>query len=81
MKKSFLLFACGFFSALPLARAGDLTGTITLKGTPPAESDLGSYIQSDPNCSVLYSGAMPRSEEHTSELQSPKVISYAVFCL
>ena len=22
-----------------------------------------------------------RSEEHTSELQSPKVISYAVFCL
>src|SRR5213595_4276451 len=23
----------------------------------------------------------PRSEEHTSELQSPSVISYAVFCL
>src|ERR1051325_12061926 len=23
----------------------------------------------------------PRSEEHTSELQSPYVISYAVFCL
>ena len=23
----------------------------------------------------------PRSEEHTSELQSPVVISYAVFCL
>src|ERR1051325_11650135 len=28
------------------------------------------------------SGVMPwRSEEHTSELQSPYVISYAVFCL
>src|ERR1051325_12021326 len=26
-------------------------------------------------------GAVPRSEEHTSELQSPYVISYAVFCL
>src|SRR5213595_2412631 len=24
---------------------------------------------------------LPRSEEHTSELQSPSVISYAVFCL
>ena len=59
MKKSFLLFACGIFSALPLAHAGDLTGTITLKGTPPAESDLGSYIQSDPNCAALYSGAFP----------------------
>src|ERR1051325_12238181 len=26
-------------------------------------------------------GSSPRSEEHTSELQSPYVISYAVFCL
>src|SRR3546814_10343079 len=26
-------------------------------------------------------GAGPRSEEHTSELQSPMRISYAVFCL
>src|SRR5213075_3422472 len=26
-------------------------------------------------------GAVPRSEEHTSELQSRLVISYAVFCL
>ena len=24
---------------------------------------------------------LPRSEEHTSELQSPRIISYAVFCL
>src|SRR5213082_3893567 len=27
------------------------------------------------------SGTVPRSEEHTSELQSPDTISYAVFCL
>src|SRR5213082_3753577 len=26
-------------------------------------------------------GRHPRSEEHTSELQSPDTISYAVFCL
>src|ERR1051325_6160652 len=29
----------------------------------------------------LYSRSSARSEEHTSELQSPYVISYAVFCL
>src|SRR3546814_4463707 len=30
---------------------------------------------------LKYSEAMPRSEEHTSELQSLMRISYAVFCL
>ena len=29
----------------------------------------------------LKAGSMSRSEEHTSELQSPVPISYAVFCL
>src|SRR3546814_6140002 len=29
----------------------------------------------------LFSGSIPRSEEHTSELQSLMRISYAVFCL
>src|SRR3546814_1341397 len=29
----------------------------------------------------LYSNTLPRSEEHTSELQSLMRISYAVFCL
>src|SRR3546814_4241176 len=32
-------------------------------------------------CSLLLSGLPPRSEEHTSELQSLMRISYAVFCL
>src|SRR5213595_3686510 len=34
-------------------------------------------------CSIVNAkaGACSRSEEHTSELQSPSVISYAVFCL
>src|ERR1051325_12228435 len=30
---------------------------------------------------MIRSPTSPRSEEHTSELQSPYVISYAVFCL
>src|ERR1051325_4455524 len=30
---------------------------------------------------ILAAGEPSRSEEHTSELQSPYVISYAVFCL
>src|ERR1051325_9647494 len=30
---------------------------------------------------TAYHARSPRSEEHTSELQSPYVISYAVFCL
>src|SRR5216117_4434239 len=38
-----------------------------------------------PLASLLYQGQLPgeqvRSEEHTSELQSPFLISYAVFCL
>src|ERR1051325_11896185 len=34
-------------------------------------------------CSTIHTGSYRRcrSEEHTSELQSPYVISYAVFCL
>src|ERR1051325_11172379 len=32
-------------------------------------------------CVVRVKGGGARSEEHTSELQSPYVISYAVFCL
>src|SRR5213082_3997863 len=32
-------------------------------------------------CDVGTSGGVWRSEEHTSELQSPDTISYAVFCL
>src|ERR1051325_11307570 len=34
-----------------------------------------------PQCEFAYNSTRYRSEEHTSELQSPYVISYAVFCL
>ena len=58
MKKPLLLLSLGIFSALQLASAGDITGTITLKGTPPAEKEL-TPIKDDPYCSTMYPGALP----------------------
>src|SRR5580693_366439 len=40
MKKSLLLLSLGIISALQMASAGDITGTITLKGTAPAEREI-----------------------------------------
>ena len=59
MKKTFLLLSLGIFSALHLVRAGDITGTITLKGTAPAEVSFASKMQDDPNCVALYAGKYP----------------------
>src|SRR3546814_4006638 len=56
-------------------------GEVVQIGTPeelfevPAHTFVGYFIGS-PGMNVL-----PRSEEHTSELQSLMRISYAVFCL
>jgi len=61
MKKSLLLLSLGFFAALQLARAGDITGTITLKGAPPAEREL-TPIKDDPNCAAMYPGALPKTK-------------------
>jgi len=61
MKKSLLLLSLGIFTAFQLVRAGDITGTITLKGTPPAEKEL-SPIKDDPNCSAMYPGALPKTK-------------------
>ena len=58
MKKSLLLLSLGFFAALQLARAGDITGTITLKGTPPAEADIGPKMtEASPDCAAMYDPA------------------------
>jgi len=57
MKKSLLLLSFGIFSALQLANAGDITGAVTLKGTPPAEADIGPKMTADsPDCAVMYAG-------------------------
>src|SRR3546814_9081577 len=42
--------------------------------------DFGGFVKSHVNLTRLL-GREPRSEEHTSELQSLMRISYAVFCL
>ena len=59
MKKSFLLLSLGIFSTLHLVRAGDITGTITLKGTAPAEVSFAPKMQDDPNCVAIYAGKYP----------------------
>ncbi|HEX4349841.1 MAG TPA: DUF2012 domain-containing protein [Verrucomicrobiae bacterium] len=60
MKKSFLLLSLGILSALQVASAGDITGTITLKGTAPAEADIGPKMtEASPDCAALYTGKLP----------------------
>lgn len=55
MNKSTVLFAAASFAlALQLAAAGDITGTITLKGTPPKEKDI-TPLKEDVNCGKLHS--------------------------
>ena len=53
MKKLLLLLSLGIFSALQPARAGDITGVITLKGAPPAEKDI-TPLKDDATCGALY---------------------------
>jgi len=60
MKKSLLLISLGIVSACRLAVAGDITGTITLKGTPPAAIELAP-IRDNPECSAMYPGALPKT--------------------
>ena len=63
MKKS-LLFSVGLLASLQLVTAGDLTGTISFKGTPPAEKEL-TPIKDDPNCSALYPNGLPTTHFYT----------------
>src|SRR5215831_4929407 len=44
-----------------LATAGDVTGTITFKGTPPAEKEI-TPIKDDPNCAPLYPNGLPKTK-------------------
>jgi len=52
MKKTTLLMT-GLVAVLNVAGAGDITGTITLKGTPPAEKAI-TPLKEDPNCGKLH---------------------------
>jgi plastocyanin len=47
----------GFAAGLQLAAAGDITGSITLKGTPPAEKEI-TQLKDDVNCGKLHTEAV-----------------------
>src|ERR1051325_10496352 len=47
----------------------------------PVLDEIGRAAARGVRVRLLLDAGMHRSEEHTSELQSPYVISYAVFCL
>lgn len=53
------IFSVLILSALAL-HAGDITGVINLKGTPPAAKEL-TPIKDDPNCAAMYPGALPKT--------------------
>ena len=48
--------AIGILAAWQTAAAADIIGVITLKGTPPAETDLASYISANPDAAMMYQG-------------------------
>ncbi len=58
MKKILVLTASTLVSLGLNSIAGDLTGTVTFKGTPPAEKEM-SPIRQNEECSALYPAALP----------------------
>jgi len=56
MKLSFaILTALGIVGATQFATAGDITGTVTISGTPPAEKEYTS-LEADPVCGKMHDG-------------------------
>jgi plastocyanin len=56
MKSSFALFmAIGVVSLARIASAGDITGTVTLSGTPSPEKEI-TTLEDDPICGKMHSG-------------------------
>ena len=54
MKKlSALIIVGGLAAALQVVSAGDITGTVILKGTPPKEKEITPIVE-DANCSKLH---------------------------
>jgi plastocyanin len=49
----FLALAAGIALGLPAGWAADITGAITLKGTPPKEKDI-TPLKDDPNCGKFH---------------------------
>ena len=59
--KNSLLVLSAVLCALQLACAGDITGVITLKGTPPPAIEIAP-IRDNPDCSAMYPGALPKTK-------------------
>ncbi len=59
--KSALSLAVGLTAALQIATAADLTGTVTLKGTPPAEKEI-TPLKDDATCGKFHTGAAPMTK-------------------
>jgi len=52
-KTAALLTITGLVAGLQVASASDISGTITLKGTPPPEKEI-TQVKEDPNCGKLH---------------------------
>jgi len=52
-KLTTLIIITGLATAGQFASAADITGTVTLKGTPPKEKDI-TPVMEDANCSKLH---------------------------
>jgi plastocyanin len=52
------ILAIGIFGAGQIVFAADITGVITLKGTPPAEKEI-TPLMDNPDCAAMYNGKMP----------------------
>src|SRR3546814_10042332 len=82
MKIAIVLALARFYAQLPPGNTRTFTAlwpALVMIGIPAAlvmlQPDLGTAL------AICAGGAVVRSEEHTSELQSLMRISYAVFCL
>jgi plastocyanin len=53
MKKTLLFTILAAVTSLRMASAGDITGTVTLKGTPPKEVEIAP-LKNDPNCGQFH---------------------------
>src|SRR3546814_5276507 len=82
------LKAMGGINRLRAVMANDLAQAVQRPTRGPAGEAVPAFIGSSNGFAFVHGGAgafdgspRPRSEEHTSELQSLMRISYAVFCL
>jgi plastocyanin len=58
MRNIFSVLVIGIFGAWQAASAADIIGTITLKGTPPAEKEI-TPLMDNPDCAAMYNGKAP----------------------